>query len=378
MAYGVFGAFLLLLFLVWVTVTSRRIRERAAPPDAAAYRRGIDAMVAGDRDAAVRHLAAAVRDDPRNVDAYVKLGNLLRERGQLRQATQIHRELLIKRRLPPTTKSEILRCYALDLAASGNWGEVLETLRSLPRSERGDPEALRLTRDAHENTGELDRAVHDHRELLRAATDAAQPPLGVYRAHTALLSLRQGDAARAKAELQAAVNESPEAVLAHAYLGDIARDEGDAGNAIAHWLKLVSERPECADLVFDRLEKAYYDAGDFGRMMRVYEDIVARSPANAPALIGLARMHERKGALDEAIRVAQEAVKHEGATLAGHRELLEMLARNGQHEEAARLAVALVRRLSDERGARKCASCGKRWTDAAWRCQHCGAWTHGC
>jgi len=378
MGYAVSGAFLFLLFLVWVTVKSRRTKGRGTTPDATAYQLGVNAMISGDRDAAVRHLATAVREDPRNVDAYVKLGNLLRERGQLRQATQIHRELLVKRRLPPTTKNEILRCYALDLAAAGRWEEMLETVRTLPRSERGDPEVLALTRDAHESAGELDRAVHAHRELLKAAGNGSEPPLGVYRAHTALVSLKQGDKARAKAELQAAVNESPEAIVANMYLGDIAREEGDTGHAIAYWMKLASEKPDCAHLVFERLEKAYYDTGDFGRMMRVYEDLVSRTPSNARALCGLARMYERKGALDEAIRTAQEAVKHEGTTLVGHRELLDILVRNGNHEEAAKAALSLVQRLSDEAGARKCPSCKKRLNETGWRCPHCRAWIHVC
>lgn len=378
MGFVVFGVFVLLLFLVWGTVTSRRTTGRGPASDATAYQLGVNAMISGDRDAAVRHLAAAVREDPRNVDAYVKLGNLLRERGQLRQATQIHRELLVKRRLPPTTKNEILRCYALDLAAAGSWDEMLETVRALPRSERGDPEMLALARDAHESAGELDRAVHTHRELLKAGHDGGEPPLGVYRAHTALVSLKQGDKARAKAELQAAVNESPEAVVANVFLGDIARDEGDTGHAIAYWMKLASESPDCAHIVFERLERAYYDTGDFGRMMRVYDDLVSRTPSNARALTGLARMYERKGALEEAIRTAQEAVKHEGTTLVGHRELLDILVRNGSYEEAAKAASSLVQRLSDEADARRCPSCKKRLDETAWRCPHCRAWIDVC
>lgn len=375
---AVFAAFIFLLVIYRVTRGSRRTKPRASVPGETDYEQGVSAIIAGDRDAAVRHLAAAVRQDPRNIDAYVKLGNLLRERGQLRQATQIHRELLLKRRLPPTTKNEILRCLALDLAEASQWDEMLEVVRTLGRSERGEPRMLALVRDAYENTGDLDRAVHAHRELLKAEPGPSEPPLGVYRAHTALLSLRQGDKARAKAELQAAVNESPEAVAANVYLGDIARDEGDTGHAIAYWMKLLSDRPECGHMVFERLEKAYFDTGDFGRMMGVYEDVVARAPSNARALCGLARMYERKGAIEEAIRTAQEAVKHEAGTLVGHRELLDILVRNGSHEDAARTALALVRRLSDETAPRKCPSCRKPLAEPGWRCPNCRAWTNAC
>ena len=85
---------------------------------------GIDALIAGNRDAAMKHLADAVREDPRNLDGYVKLGNLLRERGQIRQAIQVHRELLVKRKLPAAIRSEIVKSLARDLAPAANWPEV--------------------------------------------------------------------------------------------------------------------------------------------------------------------------------------------------------------------------------------------------------------
>ncbi|MBD3367871.1 MAG: tetratricopeptide repeat protein [Candidatus Eisenbacteria bacterium] len=362
-----------IILFAWRIAALRR--SRAALEDSTPYRLGIDAMIRGDREEAVRHLTAAVREDPRNVDAYIKLGNLLREQGRARQAVQVHRELLVKRRLSKTVRNEIMRNLALDLRQESRWREVLESVAALDRSSRSDPEIIEMTRDAYEATGEYERAREAHKELLK--TGAVGPELGVYRAHLALLALRAGDTARARSEFRAALKESPEgAALANVHLGDIAAAEGDTDRAIAYWMKIVTDRPECAFTVFERLEKAFFEVGDFGRMMGIYEDVVTRAPTSTHALIGLSRMLERKGSIDDAVRTAREAVKHEGESLTGHRRLSELLVRQERFEEAARAADQLLERLASD--GRTCPTCGASTEEGAWRCPACRAWIDAC
>jgi lipopolysaccharide biosynthesis regulator YciM len=365
----------LLCLIVW---RSRRAAAVRRVEEESPYESGLNALISGDRAAALRHLAQAVRDDPRNIDAYIRLGNLLRERGQIRQAIQVHRELLVKRRLPEGTRLEIVKNLALDLAEARRWPEVIEHIRSLPRPERSDLRMLRLARDAYEATGDLDQAVQAHKEILKATSSTDEPAVGVYQAQAALAALERGNRDRARAGFLAAVKESPEAVLANLHLGDMAAEEEDLERATAFWMKIVTDRPECAHLVFERLEKAYFELGDFGRMVGIYEDVVSRSPGSVHALAGLSRMLERKGDVDEAVGVAREAIKHEGDSLAGHLRLLELLVGNGRFEEAARLAETLVRGLAESAAPRKCRSCGEDLPTGGWRCPKCRVWVDAC
>jgi lipopolysaccharide biosynthesis regulator YciM len=351
---------------------ARRIEEETS------YERGLDALISGDRGAALRHLKQAVRDDPRNIDAYIRLGVILRERGQIRQAIQVHRELLVKRRLPEATRIEITKNLALDLAEARRWGEVVEHVRSLPRPDRADLRMLRLLRDAYEATGDLDQAVAAHREILKTSSSSEEPPIGVYRAQAALQALRRGDRDAARSAFAAAIKESPEAIVANLHLGDMAAEDEDTERAVAFWMKLVNEKPSCAHLVFDRLERAYYELGDFGRMLSIYEDVITRSPSNVQALCGLSKMLQRKGETNEALELAKEAIKHEGSTLAGHRRLLELLVSNGRFEEAARTAESLVASLSEAATPPTCPSCGDELADNGWRCPTCRAWIDVC
>ena len=376
MTLGTILTVVVLAVAVAASVFLRR-RTRKRVEEETSYQKGIDALIAGRRDDALKYLARAVREDSRNVDAYVKLGILLRERGQVKQATQVHRELLVKRRLPPPVRSEIVKNLALDLAQAGRWGEVVEQIRSLPRAERSDPRMLTLARDAYETVGDFDRAMATHREILKAGA-TGEPSAGVYRAHVALLALRRGDSVRAKAELQAAMQEDRKATLANLYLGDIAAEAGDLERASAFWTALIAERPECAHLAFDRLEKAYFELGDFGRMMRVYEDVTARAPSSVHAYCGLSQMQERKGDIDAAVETAREATKHEGNTFGGHRQLIDVLVRNQRFEEAARAAQTFLSEIPDGGFGANCPSCRAPLKDPGWRCPTCRAWIDVC
>ncbi len=358
-------------------VFAARMRAGRKAEEETAYQKGLDALIAGDKDAALKHLAVTVREDPRNVDAYVKLGNLLRQRGQVRQAIQVHRELLVKRRLPASVRNEITKNLALDYAEARRWAEVVEQIKSLPRAERGDVRMLALARDAYEAVGDFERAMATHRDILKLGA-LGEPSVGVYRAHTALLALERGDSVRARSEFQTALKEDPAAALASMYLGDIARDAGDLERATAHWMKLAADRPDCAFLVFDRLEKAYFELGDFGRMMSVYEDVIQRSPASVHAYCGLSRMLERKGDIDEAAQAAGEAIKHEGDTLIGHRQLIQLLVRNERFEEAARAASELLETMGTKGQHRDCAACGRPMAKPGWRCPECRTWNDAC
>jgi len=363
------------VFLLWFLARISRRRARRAAERPTSYALGLDAMVAGEREAAVRHLKRAVREDPRNLDAVINLGDLLRQRGHVKQATQLHRELLVKRRLPKETRAAITQCLALDLAAAERWPEVIETLGGLSKPARMAIDMLVLLRDAHEATGALDQAMQAHAEILKRAP-AEQPTMAIYRAHIGLIALRRGDAAKARAEFLTALKDDPAGTaVANLYLGDMAADEGSTDRALVFWMKLVADAPDQAHLAFERLEKAYFEMGDFGRMLGVYEDVVARAPSSTAALCGLSKMHERKGDMEEAARLAGEAIKHEGNTAVGHQRLIEVLVASARFEEASRTALAYLESISESADVETCPFCGEARDATHWRCAGCKAWT---
>ena len=73
----------------------RRIHDRA-PGARYPYQHGLDALLRGDTDEALRAFTETVEIDTDNVDAYIHIGNLLRERGEASRALHVHRELTVR------------------------------------------------------------------------------------------------------------------------------------------------------------------------------------------------------------------------------------------------------------------------------------------
>src|SRR6185436_1228499 len=79
-------------YAAWIfSLDSAPKREPETP-----FQHAMNALLAGDRDEALRAFTETVRIDSDNVDAYIHLANLLRERGLLDRALHIRRELMVR------------------------------------------------------------------------------------------------------------------------------------------------------------------------------------------------------------------------------------------------------------------------------------------
>src|SRR2546428_3989042 len=66
------------------------------------YQYGLAALLRGEKEEALDAFTETVRIDTDNVDAYIHLGNLLREMGEPARALHIHRELTVRARQTPS------------------------------------------------------------------------------------------------------------------------------------------------------------------------------------------------------------------------------------------------------------------------------------
>ena len=54
------------------------------------YTEALEALLDGDSDSAFEKLRELIREDTENIRAYLKLGDIFRERGQVEQLSLIH------------------------------------------------------------------------------------------------------------------------------------------------------------------------------------------------------------------------------------------------------------------------------------------------
>jgi len=166
-------AFLALLF----SLEKRGSREKKAFPQS--YIDGLRAIIEGDENNAFVKLKQAVADDTGNIDAYLKLGDLFRKRGQLEKAIQVHRELLIRKNLAPDIASIICKSLIEDYIQADKFESALEILEKLVKDSSFKIWAQERMLEVYEKTQQWEKSFNACKNLLKSKDQ--QYKLAVYK-----------------------------------------------------------------------------------------------------------------------------------------------------------------------------------------------------
>jgi lipopolysaccharide assembly protein B len=365
----------ILALIGWAAWTISRAHEplRAKPEDTA-YQRALGALLAGEQEQALVELTEAVREDSDNIDAYVHLGNLLRERGEAERALSVHRELTVRAGQTAAHQKAVREGLVLDLIALGRAGEAVEEARSLRDLDRKNGASLRLLEKAHEAAGEWERAFEARAERYRVVGERDPEVLALYRAAIGETLIRSEKLDEAKHHLKEALRLRRNLPAALLRLGDIYYRNGRTERALVLWRGLADTHPDLAHLVLGRLEVAYFEKGQMSEMGRAYEEILSKNPRDARTLVALARMHLKRGDLGDAQRMLNEALEVDPQSLAARLELSNVHRRRGELTRALDEMEILLRGMG-EADAFVCHRC-RAPSDEYWvRCPNCRAWT---
>lgn len=343
------------------------------PPPETPYQHALHALLAGDHNEALHAFAETVRQDSDNVDAYIHLANLLRERGDAARALQIRRELTVRSGLTPGQDRAIREGLVRDLIALGRAPEAVEEARSLRELDRKNGLALKLLLRAHEAAGDWERAYETRAEVAKAVSEANGVGLARYRSAIGEIYLREGKLDLAKRQFQAALKLKHDEPAALLRLGDLCYEANRPERAVVLWKALAEAHPSFSHLVLDRLETSYFESGRFTDVDRTYEEMLSRNPKDVRVHLALARVHLKKGELDDARRLLNEAFEIEPESVPARLLLAELHRRRGDLPRALDEMQSLIERFGPGE-VYVCPSCGHESEEYWSRCPHCFAW----
>jgi len=165
-----------------------------------------------------------------------------------------------------------------------------------------------------------------------------------------------------------------ECLPASVLLGDIYLKDAQYDKAIAVWSKMLEREPRSIHHVVDRLEKAYFESGNYSQMMEVYEQLHKKIPTDVVVLLGMARMSLKKGDFPGAARYAEEAREVNPRNQKIYQVYLEIHDESGDPKPALDACREYFGRIISENQMYLCNSCGYSTEKLIPRCPDCGEW----
>lgn len=323
-------------------------RPRAPKTSDAAVRQALYALLDHDLDAAQELLARAAQLDPDEVDAYLILGRLYRDRGEVGRAIRIHQNLLLRPELEEARETEVLRELASDFRAGGFLRRAIasfeEVLSRLPRDERSLRELAELLATARDH----ERAIEIERRLARVEGRDGAPREAEIQVEIARSAEAEGRAGDARKALKRAIRRDPHNVEAHVLLGRVEAAEGRTRHALSAWRKVPEIDRGAGPRVYPELAAAYTTADKQAEYEKYLNGLLEQTPDDAAARLALAHALGARGETDAALDAIRHVLANDPSNLDAHAALGRALVAAGREGEALKSYAELLAVL--ERG----------------------------
>lgn len=330
LALGV-AAFVAIVVAAFLWSGGSRRGDRQPP-----YLLALGALADGDRETAFQELKNAVRENSGNVDAYLRLGDLYRERGEAERSLQLHRELTTRSGLPDPTRSRIQMSLARDYLAVDKLEKAAEAGREAVKRAKDPTASLALLREIHERREDPDEAFRTLREQYRreGREKTAASELAVYRAEQANTLLEAGrpdDAERLLKDARKFDAREPRVM----FLSGLVREkQGDYVGAVKAWEEILESHPGQVIMLFRSLERVHFLNGTYGDIESTYTRFLERVPGHEDASFGLARFLRRKGQIEAALDTCRSALDQHPKSESLRVLFLGLLVQSGRSQEA--------------------------------------------
>ncbi|MFQ6618666.1 MAG: tetratricopeptide repeat protein [Fidelibacterota bacterium] len=358
----------LILTSVVVVILGRRrkIKKSLHSP----YTEALNYMISGSRKEALEKLKEVVKEDTSNIDAYIKLGDLLREFNKFDQALKIHQSLTVRRNLKDFQKQEIYKSLVLDYQMLGNYSKAISILKKYLDIDKDDEWGKMILLKLYKQQNNWEEAFKLLKLLQKKGKFGNGHILALYRIQSGLESLKAGRFKESRIQFKKALKIDSNCAAAYYYIGKSYLDEGRKEDAINAWKNFVLLSPGPAHIVFNKLEEILFELGNFNEIENIYKSVLERDPENIQAMAALANIYEKKGEIDSAINLVETLLEKDPDSAIARTILIKLKSREDDRRGLEEQIDILLGSLKRPRRFH-CFHCGYKDDEPLWICPEC-------
>jgi lipopolysaccharide biosynthesis regulator YciM len=345
---------------------SRRTVTKITP-----YTEGLRAVLEDDPGRAIHRFREAVSADTANVDAYIRLGSLYADTGDLQRAIKIHRSLTLRADLTGKQKIEIYRALAQDYLKREDPAHAQEALNHVLAVAKKDTWALETKSNLLAASGDWNGAFEAAEKLNGAGDPASNRRLAVLKSMEAQRLCKAGKERDGRIQFREAIKYDFAFVAPYLYWGDSYIREDRAVDAVKIWKRLLEVNSDESYLVFKRLETHLFELGRFSEIEQIYRKVTHDHPQNVHAYIALAKFLEKRGDAGDAISVLRNGLTRNASSLWLRRRLIKLFSDVNDVEQVMELARDILALVMTEDYEFSCSACNHKSREPLWQCPEC-------
>lgn len=342
---------------------------------------GLNYLLNDEPDEAIDTFIKALEINSETIETHLALGALLRRRGKVDKAINVHQALLARPNLERDFSNSVRLQLALNYIAAGLLDRAERLLKEvLDDGGEAKWDALRQLITIYQTEKEWENAIACSSALLKNAQFRKDPALLGGAAHycceIAQQHLHNNQDAQARSEIKRAFTFERKSIRAMLLLADIEQREGKYKAAIKELLRVRAAKPKFIPQLLEPLASCHESLGsgaDFEKLLRtmVLED------SSTEAALMLVKLTSASSGSVEAISLLREHLEHSPSS----KGLIELLGLqlDGVDENVASSLESLLNLVKAQAQAQgsseyRCHHCGFETKKFFWMCPSCKQW----
>ena len=347
-------------------------RKRAKTTAFRPYLESLIALLDNDDDLAMKRLKEAVNIDSDLFDAYLRLGDLYRKKGDTARAMQIHQSLTARPTLKKHEEKKLYYALAEDALDAGRPNRAISFLKEIVKIDKKEANAYKLILRIYEDMGNYSDCISVYEEGVFKPKDENRRAF--YYASLARDKMEKSPRGDQEGEKEAlnllrkSLRIASDSIAGTYYMANFYERENDPKKAREYYFKIINQHPEYAFLIIPYLEKVSFELGSFNDIIPTYEKITVQDPKNFSVAFALADLYEKKNDIDAAREVYLKLVELFPRSALPKLRLLRM---KTEDETVLSALDEIQETLCGQEY--KCSSCGSVRSDFSFLCEKCHA-----
>ena len=274
------------------------------------YTEALNMLVRGDSQNAIRLLRDVVKQDTNHLDAYLQLGDILRQEGNSQNAIKIHQSLTVRPGLDDKLQIQIHQSLAKDYLSLNEISLAKKEAEMILNIDKKEFWATEFLLDLAEKSHDWAQAAHLIKTLDSNNSDITR--LARFKVYEGMGKFENDDRKGAEQCFNKAIEIAPNFGLPHLYLGNLFSENRNLVKALEHWEQYALLDLKNGSSIYSKIESALFDLGRFSEVEKFYQRALKNNPRNLDALAKIANVLEEKGERQKALDLVEDALsQHE-------------------------------------------------------------------